>query len=175
MISETSTPHGVPDESPRHGSGRAWAAYQPVTRSWSSAGTGCRRARAVGRSREVVRSDVALEDAGLGEARQALAHEPGPALADAVDVHEVVDVGGEQLLEAPEVPDQPVDDRPRKPRHLGQQPVAQRADRGVEESPTIVKPTARAPAARSSSSVESMAVRLAIASSSVWPALASGR
>ena len=78
------------------------------------------------------RSDVALEDARLGQAGQALADGAGPALADAVDGHQVVEVGGQQLLEAVEVVDQAVDDGAGQPGDLGQQPVAAGADGRVE-------------------------------------------
>ena len=78
------------------------------------------------------RSDVALEDRRLGEAGQPLADAAGPQLADAVDGLEVVDAGGEQLLQGAEVLDQPLDDGRGQPRHLGQQPVAARGDGAVE-------------------------------------------
>ena len=73
-------------------------------------------------------SDVALEDARLGEPGQPLADGAGAALADAVDGLQVVDVRGEQLLQPAEVVDEPVDDQAGEPRHLGEQPVAARAD-----------------------------------------------
>src|SRR5690606_11690293 len=59
--------------------------------------------RAVSSGGRAGRSDVALEDARLGEARQALADGAGALLADAVYRHEVVDARGEELLEPPEV------------------------------------------------------------------------
>ena len=55
-----------------------------------------------------------------------------PRLADALDRLQVVDRGGEQLLQPAEVVDQPVDHRAGQPRHLRQQPVAPRADRGLQ-------------------------------------------
>ena len=45
------------------------------------------------------RLDVPLEDARLREPGQALAHAPGPQVADAFDGLEVVDAGGQQLLQ----------------------------------------------------------------------------
>ena len=58
-------------------------------------------------------SDVALEDRRLREAGEAFAHGAGPRLADALDGLQVVDAGGEQLLQAAEVLDEPVDDQAR--------------------------------------------------------------
>ena len=46
----------------------------------------------------------------LGQPGQALADRAGPALADALDGLQVVDAGRQQLLQAAEVLDQPVDD-----------------------------------------------------------------
>src|SRR5947209_8745397 len=59
---------------------------------------------------------VALEDRGFGQAGQALADAAGAGLADTPDGLEVVDAGGQQLLQAAEVFDQPVDDQAGQPR-----------------------------------------------------------
>src|ERR1035437_8403739 len=77
-------------------------------------------------------SDVALEDARLSQAGQALANRTGAPLAYALHGHEVFKVRREQLLEAPEMVDQPFDDGVRQAGHLGQEPVAAGADRRVE-------------------------------------------
>ena len=53
------------------------------------------------------RSDVAFEDARLGEAGQAFAYAAGTQVADAFDDLEVLHAGGEQLLQRTEVLDQP--------------------------------------------------------------------
>ena len=58
-------------------------------------------------------SDVALEDRRLGQPGEPLADAAGPQLADALDGLQVVDAGGQQLLQGAEVVDQPVDDRAR--------------------------------------------------------------
>src|SRR5690606_19096079 len=77
-------------------------------------------------------SDVTFEDAGLGESGEALADGPGALLTDAVDAHELVDPGGEQLLQAAEVAHQPVHDRGGQPGDLRQPPVPAGAHGAVE-------------------------------------------
>src|SRR5579885_3528849 len=111
-----------------------------MRRDGATAGRGPARHTTPARARAArrwwaTRSHVAFEDARLGQAGQALADGAGAALADTVDVHELLEVGREQLLEAAEVLDEAVDDGARKPRHLGEQPVAAGADRGVERVP----------------------------------------
>src|SRR4051812_44310068 len=78
------------------------------------------------------RSDVALEDRGLREAGQPLAHAAGTGLADALHRLKVVDARREELLEAAEVVDQPVDDQTGQSWHAGQEPVATWAHGGVQ-------------------------------------------
>ena len=56
-------------------------------------------------------SDVAFEDARLGESRQAFADCSGSCVAHAVDGLKVVDAGREQPLQGAEVLDQPLDHR----------------------------------------------------------------
>src|SRR5690606_38982510 len=73
-------------------------------------------------------SDVPLEDARLREPRQTLADCPGAALAVALHGLQIVDAGGEELLQAPEGLDESVDHRAGQPRHLRQQAVTPRAD-----------------------------------------------
>lgn len=90
MISLTKTPQALVPGA-RHGNGRSWTAYQ--CRTWA-----CTRASPVGEGSRT-RSDVALEDARLGHPGQALADGAGAALADALDRHEVLDVGREQALQ----------------------------------------------------------------------------
>jgi hypothetical protein len=64
------------------------------------------------RGRSRLPSDVALEDRALGQPRQPLAHGAGAGVADALDRLQVVDPGGEQLLQPAEVLDQPVTTAP---------------------------------------------------------------
>src|SRR5665647_3400115 len=78
------------------------------------------------------RSDVALENARLGQSGQALANRPRTTLTDALDGHQVLKVGGEELLEVLEVVDEPLDDRSWQAGHLGQEPVAAGADCYIE-------------------------------------------
>src|SRR5450631_53219 len=77
-------------------------------------------------------SDVALENARLSQPGQAFAHGTGASLTDALDGHEVLEVGGEQLLEAAEMVDQAFDDGAGESGNLGEQSVATGADRCVE-------------------------------------------
>src|SRR3954462_3045163 len=53
-------------------------------------------------------SDVAFEDRGLSEPRQPLADRSGAGVTDPFDQLQVVDGGGQQLLQATEVLDEPV-------------------------------------------------------------------
>jgi chemotaxis signal transduction protein len=79
-----------------------------------------------------LRLDVPLEDRALGETGQALADALGASLPDALDRLEVVDVGGQQLLQAAEVVDDPVDDQAGEPGDLRKKPVAARRTRVVK-------------------------------------------
>lgn len=67
--------------------------------------------------------DVALQDRAFRKPGQALADALGASLPDAIDRLQVVDVGGEQLLQAAEVLDDPVDDKPRQPGDPGEESV----------------------------------------------------
>ena len=68
-------------------------------------------------------------------------------------VMQVVEVGRQQLLQAAEVVDEPVDDGARQAGHLVEQAVAARADGGVQRvAGAVLKPSARATWSRSSSS-----------------------
>ena len=59
---------------------------------------------------DVASSDVPLEDRRLGQPGQPLPHAPGSQLAHALDGLQVVDAGGQQLLEGAEVVDESFDD-----------------------------------------------------------------
>src|SRR4051794_40150969 len=132
MTSDTKTPQGVVPAA-RQGRSRRAPAYQSARRRCSSAGGTEATARAGSAvTAATPGSDVALEDAGLGQAGEALAHGTGPALTDALDGHEVVEVGGQELLEVVEVVDQAVDDGAGQPGDLRQQAIAAGADRRVE-------------------------------------------
>src|SRR5690349_24340506 len=74
-------------------------------------------------------SDVAFEDAGLGQPGEAFADRAGTVLADAFDGLQVVDAGGQELLQVAEVLDQAVDDSARQPGDLGEQAVDARGGR----------------------------------------------
>ena len=76
--------------------------------------------------------DVALQDRALGEPGQALADALGASLADPVDSLQVVDVGSKEVLQAPEVVDDAVDDKAGKSGNLGKKPVAARRTRRVK-------------------------------------------
>lgn len=76
--------------------------------------------------------DVPLQNRALGEPGQALADALGASLSHPLDSLQVVDVGSEQLLQGPEVIDQPVDDKAGKPGNLGKKPVAPRRTRRVK-------------------------------------------
>src|SRR5215213_2870480 len=87
----------------------------------------------VGRRPErAVASAVAVEDRGLGQPGEALPDTAGSCFPDALDGQQVLDGGGQQLLEAAEVVDQPVDDAGGEPGYPVEQAVAARADGGVE-------------------------------------------
>ena len=89
MTSDTKTPHGHRPAA-RQGRSRRATAYQSARRWCSSAGGTRGNGQAGAAVTAAQRSDVALEDAGLGQAGQALADGAGPALADAVDGLQVV-------------------------------------------------------------------------------------
>src|SRR5690606_33262265 len=74
----------------------------------------------------------AVDEGDLGDPGEPLAYGTGPQLADAVDLLQVGDARGEQLLQRAEPADQSVAHRLRQPRQLRQQPVAARADDAVE-------------------------------------------
>src|SRR5665647_809038 len=78
------------------------------------------------------RSDVSLENARLGQSGQALANRSRTTLTNALDGHQVLNVGGKELLEVLEVVDEPLDDRSRQAGHLGQESVAPGADCCIE-------------------------------------------
>jgi chemotaxis signal transduction protein len=80
--------------------------------------------------------DVPLQDRALGQPGQALADALGASLPDALDRLEIVDVGGEQLLQAAEVVDDAIDDEAGEPGDLGEEPVAARRTRVVESVDT---------------------------------------
>src|SRR5688572_3256488 len=65
---------------------------------------------ATARRRGAARSAVAVEDAGLGQAGEALLDGPGPGVAHALDLVEVVDGGPQDLLQAGEAIDDVVND-----------------------------------------------------------------
>src|SRR6185437_15797386 len=75
---------------------------------------------------------VALEQRGLGQAGQLLAHATGLGAAHAVHALEVGHAGGQELLQPAEVPDEAVGGVAGQPGHPGQQAVAVGADRGVQ-------------------------------------------
>jgi hypothetical protein len=83
----------------------------------------------VGRLARLTRS------AGLGQPGEALADRAGPAVADALDLHELLDRRGQQVLQRAEVLDQPVDDDARQARDAGEEPVAAGADRALQRVP----------------------------------------
>src|SRR5690606_17775551 len=77
-------------------------------------------------------ADGALEDGGLGEAGEPLAHGAGALGADAVDLLEVLGARREQLLQRSQVLHQRGDHRGRQPRDTREHPVPTRAQRVVE-------------------------------------------
>jgi purine-binding chemotaxis protein CheW len=83
---------------------------------------------------------VALEDRTLREPGQALTDALGTSLPDALDGLQVVDIGGQQLLQGAEMVDHPVDDEAGKPGNLGKKPVAPRRARRVKSVDTGGKP-----------------------------------
>src|SRR5665647_705139 len=78
------------------------------------------------------RSDVALENARLGQSGQALANRSRTTLTNALDGHQVLNVGGKEFLEVLEVVDESLDDRSRQAGHLRQESVAPGADCCIE-------------------------------------------
>src|SRR5664280_612349 len=113
MISETKIPQGV-QSGRRQGRSRPLSAYHWATRRWTvarrsrsrtsprgdsgrrpaaEAGTDRREQCAGAVARGATWSDVPLEDARLGQARQALAHRSSAPFADTFDTHQVFDAG----------------------------------------------------------------------------------
>src|SRR4051812_6648001 len=99
------------DPPPQGGPAHCWWAHTPPPKT-----SRC--------SRSLTQLVVALEDARLGEAREAFLDGTGARLADTLDVVEVVDRGPHDLLQVAEAVDDLLDDLVRKTRDLREQAIA---------------------------------------------------